>query len=115
MFGETITRYRKGTPTGMRDGNGNPILNVVTPLPIVGVAPAPGTLEEQAEQYGPRSADRWTLYKRGHVPMDLLKDDLVTFRGEAGWQVVGDAKVTDWQSPYSGTAAGSVAEIRRAS
>lgn len=112
MFGESILRHRPGAVTG-RDGNGNVTRSAATEATISMVAPAPGSLEEQAEPVGARSSDRWTLYCRSATPMDLLKDDLVTFRGESGWQVVGDARVTVWRSPYSHVVHGSVAEIRR--
>lgn len=113
MIGESITVVRLGTPTGDTDDQGYPILSPDTTFTISGVAPAPGTFEEQAEQYGARSEGSFTLYRRGDL--DLRADDRVTFRGDSGWQVVGDARRIDWVSPYSNRFVGSVAEIRKAS
>lgn len=135
MIGEVITVIRPGSPTGGFDEQGNPIMSDPTSFTIDGVAPAPGTRDEQQELYGPRSTEAFTLYRRG--PLDLRSDDTVTFRGIPGWQVVagslaselvpGDDTLPDadeepglrpvdmWVSPYSTLPAGSVVEIRKGS
>jgi hypothetical protein len=113
MIGETITVSRPGVPTGAYDEQGNAVLSAWTTFEIEGVAPAPGTAAEQTEPYGPRSTNAFTLYRRGDL--DLRVNDMVTLRGSSGWQVVGDAVPVDWVNPYTTAAAGSVAEVRRAS
>jgi len=113
VIGETVTVTRQGVPSGAYDEQGNPVLSAPSTFTIEGVAPAPGTREEQQEPFGPRSTNAFTLYRRGDL--DLRADDLVTIRGVAGWQVVADATSVDWVNPYTASFVGSVAEVRRAS
>ena len=112
MFGEPITVHRLGEPTGARDDQGNPVLGPATTFTIDGVAVAPTSSDEMAEEFGPRGVNGYTLY----LPYgsDLRTTDTVTVRGESGWQVEGEARVVAWQNPYSGNRPGSVAVVRRA-
>ena len=115
MWGESITVTRPGGETNVLDEQGVPVRAASTTFVIDGVAVAPDSLDEQAELYGARSTNAYTLYRRQGL-LGLQADDLVEIRGEAGWQVVADARVAEWRNPYQGSALhGSVAEVRRAS
>ncbi len=115
MFGETITGIRPGAATGAYDGQGNPVLAAPSTFSYDRVAVAPGTAEEQAEQFGVRSENAYTLFRR-RAAMDLREDDIVTIRGVSGWQVVADARTVEWRTPYNGSLIrGTVAEVRKAS
>lgn len=115
MFGETITVIRAGVPTGGDDAQGNPIIGPPSTVTYDRVAVAPGTADEQVEQFGPRSENAFTLFRR-RAAMDIRADDLVTIRGVSGWQVTGDARTVEWRTPYNGSLIrGTVAEVRRAS
>jgi hypothetical protein len=115
MFGETISVTRPGALTGPDDAQGNPTPAASTTFSYDRVAVAPGTAEEQAEQFGPRSENAYTLFRR-RAAMDLRAQDMVTIRGVAGWQVTADARTVEWRTPYNGSLVrGTVAEVRRVS
>lgn len=115
MWGETIVVTRPGAETSELDEQGNPIRSASITFSIDGVAVAPGSLDEQAELYGPRSTNACTLYRRQGV-LGLEPDDLIEIRGVAGWQVVADPDRAEWRNPYRGSMLhGSVAEVRRSS
>lgn len=112
-FGETITVTRPGAAGSTFDDLGNPIPAAATTFTISGVGVAPLTPQESAELWGPENTGGFTLY----LPYgtSLQSTDVVTIRGESGFQVQGDARLTQWRSPFTGWQAGSVAIVRRAS
>lgn len=63
--------------------------------------------------WGPENAGGFTLYLPHGT--ELESTDLVTIRGESGFQVQGDAGLVQWRSPFTGWEAGAVAIVRRAS
>jgi hypothetical protein len=114
VFGESITVIRPGAP-GLPDAQGQPIPGTSSSVTYDSVAVAPGKVEEQAEAFGHRSENWFTLYRRGAV-MDIRANDLVTIRGDAGWQAVADARKSEWRTPFWGSVIrGTVCEVRKAS
>ena len=110
--GESVSVIREGAPTGAYDDLGNPILGTST-LTVDGVGVAPLTPQESAELWGENNRGGFTLYMPFGV--ELVSSDLVTVRGESGFQVQGAADLVQWKSPLSGWEAGAVAIVRRGS
>ena len=114
LHGEQISVDRSGeTSTGMFDELGNPILSGGSTFTVDGVAVAPLTPQEAAELWGAKNRGGYSLYLPYGV--ELYSTDLVTVRGESGFQVQGDADLVQWRSPFTGWEAGAVAIVRRAS
>lgn len=111
--GETITVSRPGAPTGAYDEIGNPILAPASTFTVEGVGVAPLTPQESAELWGPDNRGGYALYMP--YGSELESTDLVTVRGETGFQVQGAADLVQWRSPFTGWEAGAVAVVRRSS
>ena len=110
--GESVAVSRVGAATGAYDDLGNPVFASST-LTIEGVGVAPLTPKESAETFGDMNVGGFTLYLP--VDADLRSTDLVTVRGQSGYQVHGDAGLVEWLSPFTGWNPGQVAIVRRAS
>lgn len=113
MVGETITVTRIGAVTTGKDDLGNPTLATSTTFTVDDVAVAPLTPQESAELWGPDNQGGYTLYMP--YGTELHASDLVTVRGESGFQVQGAADLVQWRNPFTGWAAGAVAVVRRGS
>jgi len=113
LHGETVTVTRPGTQSGADDALGNPTRSAASTFEVDDVGVAPLTPQESAELWGPDNQGGYTLY----LPQgtQLRSTDLVTVRGEAGFQVQGPADLVQWRSPFTGWAPGTVAVVRRAS
>lgn len=112
-FGETVTVTRKGGVATGQDSIGNPILSAPETFDVGDVGVAPLTPQEATELWGEGSKGGYTLYMPFGTALTLT--DLVAVRGEAGFQVQGDASAVQWRSPLTGWEPGSVAIVRRAS
>lgn len=112
MIGESIKVTRPTVGSG-KDDLGNPIPGTPTSFTVDNVAVAPLTPQEEVELFGAVSKGGYTLY----MPFgsDLRPADSVEVRGERGFQVWGDASKVQWESPFTGWHAGSVAVVRRGS
>ena len=110
---ETVTVTRPGAPTGGDDEQGNPIIGSPTTIPVEAIAVAPLEPQESAELFGPENTGGYRLFLP--TGSGLESTDTVTVRGEAGFQVWGDAGLVGWVSPFTSWAPGEVAVVRRAS
>jgi hypothetical protein len=110
--GEQITVTRPVSGTGF-DDSGDPVSAAPITFVVDGVGVAPGRYDETQQAWGFSAENEYTLY----LPYgtDLRATDLVSLRGESGWQVVADVRVVDWRSPFTGWEPGTVAVVRRAS
>lgn len=111
--GESITVVSLGATAGGFDENGNPVLAPDTSRVVEGVAVAPLSPKESLEAFGDMNVGGYTLYMPAGT--GLSTDDRVTVRGEAGYQVQGDAGVVEWRNPFTGWVPGQVAVVRKAS
>lgn len=110
---EAVTVSRPGSPTGAYDAQGNPVLGAGSTITVQAIAVAPLEPQESAELFGSDNKGGYRLF----VPTGtgLRSTDLVTVRGESGFQVWGDAGLVRWVSPFTGWAPGEVAVVRRSS
>lgn len=115
MFGagETVTVIRLGAPGGSKDALGNPTLAAPSEFEVEDVGIAPVTPDEATELWGPDNKGGYTLLMP--YGTELESSDVVTVRGESGFQVQGAADLVQWRNPFTGWEAGAVAVVRRSS
>lgn len=108
MFGEAITRARRG-PVDGHDRYGNPTRSTITVAVFTGAAFDPGGSTEPVEVGREPVTTTPALYFPGAWP-DIAPDDLVTVRGTV-WRVIG--RPDDWQSPWGTSVGGLVVHLER--
>jgi hypothetical protein len=109
---ETITVTRAGVDLDGFDEQGNPVRGVDVVFDVVAKAVAPLTPDESAALFGPENRGGYTLY----LPLEsgLQSPDLVSVRGEGGFQVWGGTAQWAPKTLFTG-AQGDVVVVRRAS
>jgi hypothetical protein len=115
MFGagETVTVTRLGAPASGHDDLGNPTLAASSEFDVDDVGIAPITPNEATEMWGPDNKGGYSLFMP--YGTELVASDVVTVRGESGFQVQGAADLVQWRNPFTGWEAGAVAVVKRGS